>query len=52
MEQLSAFWDQVVAVWQMSLLGVSVDRLVLAAIWLTVFVLLRKAFAHFIVGAL
>lgn len=52
MEQLSAFWDQVVAVWQMSLLGVSVDRLVLAAIWLTVFVLLRKVFAHFIVGAL
>ena len=52
MEQLSAFWDQVVAVWQMSLLGVSVDRLVLAAIWLTIFVLLRKVFAHFIVGAL
>lgn len=52
MEQLSAFWDQVVAVWQMTVLGVSVDRVVIAALWLTVFVLLRKVMAHFIVGSL
>ena len=52
MEQLSAFWDQVVAVWRMSVLGVSVERIVVAGAILTVFILLRKLFAHFIVGAL
>lgn len=52
MDQLGAFWDQVVAVWRMDVLDVSVDRLVIAALLLAVFVLLRKIFAHFIVGAL
>ncbi len=52
MEQLSAFWDQVVAVWQMSLLGVRVDRLITAAGIFLFFVLLRKLLAHFVVGAL
>ena len=52
MDQLGAFWDQVLAVWRMDVLDVSIDRLVIAALLLTVFVLLRKIFAHFIVGAL
>lgn len=52
MEQLSAFWDQVIAVWQMSVLGVAIDRVVIAALVLIVFVLLRKVIAHFIVGSL
>ena len=52
MEQLGAFWDQVLFVWRMDVFGVSIDRLVIAALLLAVFVLLRKVFAHFIVGAL
>lgn len=52
MDQLSAFWGQVIAVWQMSVLGVSIDRVVVAALVLIVFVLLRKIIAHFIVGFL
>ena len=52
MEQLGAFWDQVLVVWRMDVFGVSIDRLVIAALLLAVFVLLRKVFAHFIVGAL
>lgn len=52
MDQLNAFWDQVIAVWQMDVLGVSIDRVVVAAIVLTIFVILRKVIAHFIVGSL
>ncbi len=52
MEQLSAFWDQVVAVWQMTLLGVRVDRLITAAGIFLFFVLLRRLLAHFVIGAL
>ncbi len=52
MEQLSAFWDQVATVWQMTLLGVRVDRLVTAAGILLFFILLRRMIAHFIIGAL
>ncbi len=50
--QLKAFWDQVVAVWQMDVLDVPVDRVVAAALLFVVFVLLRKVIAHFIVGSL
>ena len=52
MEQLGAFWDQVVTVWQMSLLGVRVDRVVTAAGIFLIFILLRGMLAHFVVGAL
>ena len=52
MEQLSAFWDQVVIVWQMTVLGVRVDRLITAAGIFLFFLLLRRFLAHFIVGAL
>ena len=52
MEQLREFWDLVVEVWQMSVLGVQVDRLVTAAGIFVVFMLLRRLLAHFVVGAL
>ncbi len=52
MTELNAFWDQVVAVWQMSLMGVRVDRMVIAAVVLVVFILLRRVVAHVIVGSL
>ena len=52
MEQLSAFWDQVVTVWQISLLGVRVDRLITAAGIFLFFVLLRRLLVHFVIGAL
>ena len=52
MEQLREFWDLVVEVWQMSVLGVQIDRLVTAAGIFLVFMLLRRLLAHFVVGAL
>ncbi len=52
MTELTAFWDQVVAVWQMSLMGVRVDRIVIAAFVLVLFILLRRVVAHVIVGSL
>lgn len=52
MDQLGAFWDQVVTVWQMSLLGVRVDRVMTAAGIFLIFILLRGILAHFVVGAL
>lgn len=52
MEQLSDYWDQVLIVWGMSVFGVSLDRILLAAAIMTVFVVLRGLFAHFIIGAL
>ncbi len=52
MTTLSAFWEQVIAVWQMSLMGVRVDRVVTAAGILAVFILLRGVVAHVIVGSL
>lgn len=52
MEWLSAFWDQVLAVWRMEILGVTADRIVIAALVLIFFVLLRRLIAHFIVGSL
>ena len=52
MTELAAFWDQVVAVWQMSLMGVRVDRVVIAAGILVFFLLMRQLIAHVIVGAL
>ena len=29
-DSFAAFWDQIIAVWQMSLFGVGVDRIVMA----------------------
>ena len=52
MDQLNAFWDQVVIVWQMSILGVRVDRLITAVFIFLFFILLRRILAHFVVGAL
>ena len=52
MEQLSDYWDQVLIVWGMSIFGLSLDRILLAAAIITVFVVLRGLFAHFIIGAL
>lgn len=52
MDQLSAFWDQVLVVWRMDVLGVSIDRVIVAALVLTFFVLLRRFIAHSIVGSL
>lgn len=51
-ELFSGFWEQVQAVWQMSLFGVSVDRILIAAGVFFFFLLLRRFIAHFIVGSL
>jgi len=52
MSELSAFWDQVVAVWQMEIAGVQVDRVLLAAGVLLFFIFVRRLIAHFVVGLL
>jgi len=52
MDSLAAFWDQVVIVWEMTIFGARVDRLVTAAGILFLFLLLRGIIAHFVVGAL
>jgi len=52
MTNLAAFWEQVVAVWQMSVLGVSINRLIIAAGIFIFFLLVRRLIAHFIIGAL
>jgi MscS family membrane protein len=52
MTELAAFWDQVVAVWQMSILGARIDRLVIAAGIFIFFLLVRRLIAYFIVGSL
>jgi MscS family membrane protein len=52
MTALNAFWEQVVAVWQMSIMGARVDRVVIAALVLVVFILLRRVVAQVIVGSL
>jgi len=52
MNEFADYWDQVVAVWQMSLMGVRIDRIVIAAGVLVFFILVRRVVAHVIVGSL
>ncbi|MEM8935828.1 MAG: mechanosensitive ion channel family protein, partial [Pseudomonadota bacterium] len=52
MNNFSQFWDQVIEVWRLPLLGSTVERLVVAAFLFALFLLLRRALAHSFVGGL
>lgn len=52
MDALSTFWSQVIDVWHMEILGVGIDRFVIAFLVFIFFLLVRRLIAHFLVGAL